>query len=262
MRTRPAYSRIRVETGSVRSPLFQFFNCLSRSTDKDPANSFPGGTAWEKIPDSLRSSWPASTLAALNSSFPNDWPEVEYISMGGELGFQENYILNAPKDDFNYGTVSTALVAPLSRGTIDISSADAADPPLIDPNWLTHPADVAIVLAGYKRVREMFATAAMQPLLIGPEYFPGAAVSTDAQLLDIIRRSVSTVFHAAATCKMGRANDSMAVVDAQARVFGVQSLRVVDASAFALLPPGHPMATVYALAEKIAADIVAGGEVI
>ena len=57
---------------------------------------------------------------------------------------------------------------------------------------------------------------------------------------------------------MGKADDPMAVVDTKARVFGVQNLRVVDASAFPFLPPGHPQATVYALAEKIADDIWSG----
>jgi len=55
---------------------------------------------------------------------------------------------------------------------------------------------------------------------------------------------------------MGKSNDPMAVVDSKARVFGVQGLRVVDASAFPLLTPGHPQSTVYALAEKIADDII------
>ena len=57
---------------------------------------------------------------------------------------------------------------------------------------------------------------------------------------------------------MGKVNDSMAVVDSAARVIGVNRLRVVDASAFAILPPGHPSGTVYALAEKIANDILNG----
>ena len=55
---------------------------------------------------------------------------------------------------------------------------------------------------------------------------------------------------------MGRPNDAKAVVDSKARVFGVTGLRVVDASAFPMLPPGHPQATVYMLAEKIADDIL------
>jgi choline dehydrogenase len=56
--------------------------------------------------------------------------------------------------------------------------------------------------------------------------------------------------------KMGKSSDPMAVVDSKARVFGVQGLRVVDASAFPLLVPGHPQSTIYALAEKIADDIM------
>jgi choline dehydrogenase len=233
--------------------------------------------AWEKIPAALRSSFSSSTLAALNSSFPGDWPEVEYLSMSGFLGYQQNYGRDAPTDGFNYATVSTALVAPLSRGTVGIRSADTADAPVIDPRWLSHEADRAVVVAGYKRVREMFATSAIQPVLIGPEYFPGANITSDEDILHVIRQTVSTVYHAACTCAMGRSNDSNAVVDSKARVLGVSGLRVVDASAFPLLPPGHPVATICkwsvewkgavvrilidcadALAEKIADDILMG----
>ncbi|PVH95937.1 GMC oxidoreductase [Periconia macrospinosa] len=213
--------------------------------------------AWEKIPPSLRSCFPKSTLSAL-ASFPSDWPEVEYISLSAFLGYQENYIRDAPTDGYNYATVSIALVAPLSRGTIDIRSADTADPPIIDPRWLSHPADRALVVAGYKRVRELFSTKAIKPVLIGPEYFPGPNVTTDEEILEVIRKTVSTVYHAACTCAMGKSNDPYAVVDSKARVFGVEGLRVVDASSFPLLPPGHPVATVYALAEKISHDILKG----
>lgn len=48
----------------------------------------------------------------------------------------------------------------------------------------------------------------------------------------------------------------MAVLDSRARIIGVERLRVVDASAFALLPPGHPIVTVYGLAEKVSDDIL------
>jgi len=58
---------------------------------------------------------------------------------------------------------------------------------------------------------------------------------------------------------MGGADDAMAAVDSKAKVIGVDGLRVVDASVFALLPPGHPVSTVYGLAEKISADIIADG---
>lgn len=78
-------------------------------------------------------------------------------------------------------------------------------------------------------------------------------------MLDFIGESMTTVYHASATCKMGvLANDEMAVVDSQARVCGVQGVRVVDASAFPFLVLGHPQSTVYALAEKIADGIFEG----
>jgi len=96
----------------------------------------------------------------------------------------------------------------------------------------------------------------MAPGLADPvEYFPGPAVQSDEQILDTIRNSVMTVYHAACTCRMGRLDDPNAVVDSSAPVIGVQGLRVVDASSFALLPPGHPQSTVYAFVEKISEDI-------
>lgn len=96
--------------------------------------------------------------------------------MSGFLGYQENYIRENPKDGYNYATVSVALVAPLSRGYVDIKSSDMADPLLVNPQWLTNPTDQAVAVAGYKRVRQLFNTTAMEPVLISPEYFPGTNV--------------------------------------------------------------------------------------
>ena len=178
------------------------------------------------------------------SSLPSGWPDIEFFPTSAYYGYQENFLTDSPQDGYNYATVAVALAAPFSRGNVSIDSANMADPPLINPNWLTHPTDQAVVVAGYKRARELFSN--MQEILIGPEYFPGAAlnVTTDAQILDLARKSFGTVFHASCTCRMGMSNDTMAVVDSKARVFGVQGLRVVDASSFALLPPGHPQATI------------------
>ncbi|KAJ3543182.1 hypothetical protein NM208_g3701 [Fusarium decemcellulare] len=127
-----------------------------------------------------------------------------------------------------------------------------ADLPVIDPKWLTDPTDVSVALATYKRLRALFSTDAMKPVLIGKEeYFPGPEVQTDDEILQTIRETVMTIWHASCTCRMGKASDQMAVVDKDAKVIGVKGLRVVDASSFALLPPGHPQSTIYVLAEKI-----------
>lgn len=132
-----------------------------------------------------------------------------------------------------------------------LRSANIRDPPIINPNWLETETDQKLAVAAYKRVREVFSTKAMASVLTGPEYFPGIEIQTDEEILEVIRNTMMTIYHAACTCKMGTSNDSMAVVDNKARVFGVRGLRVVDASAFPLLPPGHPQSTVCTLAIRV-----------
>ncbi|TEY47566.1 hypothetical protein BOTCAL_0304g00010 [Botryotinia calthae] len=209
---------------------------------------------WEKLPSSLRDSFSSSTLNDL-AQFPPDWPEIEYISGAGYIGDFASLPTTQPRDGYQYATILSALVAPLSRGTVTLASTSASDIPIINPSWLTSPTDQAVAIAAYKRVRAAFASKFMAPIIIGKEYFPGPSVSSDAQILETIQKTLHTVWHAACTCKMGIQSDPMAVVDSKARVFGTKGLRVVDASAFAILPPGHPQSTVYALAEKIAAGI-------
>jgi len=201
-----------------------------------------GVLGFEKLPPNLRNGLSASTREALDESFPPDWPDLEFLHASGILGNQSNYAVQDPEDGYNYATVATALVAPLSRGSISINSTSMSDPPLINPNWLTNAADIELAIAGFKRQRQVWAS--MQTLTIGQEYFPGPAVQSDAEILDFIRKYLAPVWHAAATCKMGSMSDEMAVIDGQARVYGVRGLRVVDASSFPFLPPGHPQATV------------------
>ncbi|KAI1081036.1 putative glucose-methanol-choline oxidoreductase [Whalleya microplaca] len=210
--------------------------------------------AWEKIPETLRHNMSHSSLTAL-ATYPADWPEVEYITLSGYVGLQDDSRHDDPNDGFNYATLAISIVAPRSRGYVSIKSADTAVAPIINPNFLTDRTDIEVAIAGLKRAREFWQTDIMQRFSVGNEIFPGNDVKTDAQIEDIIRRSFNTIYHGSCTCAMGKKDDPMAVVDNQARVYGVEGLRVVDAAAFPLLGPGHPQATVYALAEKIACDI-------
>ena len=211
--------------------------------------------AWEKVPQPLRSSLSNRTLGAL-ATYPADWPELEYLSLSVYLGFQENSRKGDPGDGFNYASLAIALCTPRSRGTVSISSADTAVQPIINPNFLVDEADQEVAVAGYKRARQFFDTPAMRQFRIGDdEAFPGLNVTTDTEILDIIKRSYNTIYHGACTCSMGKEGDDMAVVDAQGRVFGVGRLRVVDASIFPLLPPGHPMATVCELLSRPGAEL-------
>ena len=115
---------------------------------------------------------------------------------------------------------------------------------MINPNWLDTEIDQKLAVASYKRIRDMFRTPAIRSILIGPEYFPGVEYQSEEEILEVIKNTLMTIYHASCTCKMGTRNDSMAVVDHRARVFGVSGLRVVDASAFPFLPPGHPQSVV------------------
>jgi choline dehydrogenase len=219
-----------------------------------PAKSMYGSygadyIGWEKLPADYRANM-SSTARDQLAAFPSDWPEIEY-----EIA---STITSTDPDDFHgYGTFVVIPVSPLSRGSVSLLSNSMLDPPVIDPQWLTNQTDVELAIQATKRARQILASPAFAPIRLGNEVVPGGAVVTDAQILEYIRNNLFMNWHAAATCKMSRTNDSMAVVDSKARVIGVQNLRVVDASAFALLPPGHPISTVYGLAEKISAEMVA-----
>lgn len=247
--------RVNVETAS------RLLNDPAYTTDADysflndatgPLTSGPAYIGFEKLPSSSIS---ALARLALDAAFPSDWPDVEYLTENGFDGYNRDYATADPQDGFNYGTISAAGAASFSVGNVSIRSPHIRDAPVINPNHLTHSIDVETALAAFKRVRHLWES--MPGVTIGNEYFPGYGdASTDDEILQHIRESSIQLWHAAATCKMGRPNDKMAVVDAHAKVRGINGLRVVDASSFPFLPPGHPMATVYMLALKIADDVL------
>ncbi|KAJ5145865.1 uncharacterized protein N7515_000429 [Penicillium bovifimosum] len=232
---------------------------INRLTNKSGilTNPVADFLAWEKIPRPSRAAFSQRTLDNL-AQFPPDWPEAEYVSGAGYVGNVSDLLASQPRDGFQYASMLGVLITPLSRGNVTLKSADTTDLPVINPNWLDDEADQEVVIAMFKRMRQAFQSKDMEPVVIGEEYNPGPQVQTDEQILEFIRDNVMTIWHAACTCKMGTWDDEMAVVDSRARVYGVDGLRVVDASAFPFLPPGHPQSTVYMLAEKIAEDIVRG----
>lgn len=210
--------------------------------------------AFEKLPNGSLS---AATRHALDVTYGSDWPDVEYLELDAYFGDQ---ILPPPPSTIgkNVAALLPGLTAPFSRGNVTIVSNDTSVLPIVSPNWLLDPRDREVLLAAFRRARQVFATRSMQGVVIGPEIFPGENITSDRDLIAAIQRSAQTIWHASATNKMGMVNDSMAVVDSRARVIGVKGLRVVDASAFPFLPPGQPQSMVYALAEKIAQSMLDG----
>ena len=141
---------------------------------------------------------------------------------------------------------------PKSRGRIALRSADPLDTPLIDPRYMTHPYDLALQIEGIRVARNI---AEQEPLksLIATELAPGHPATDDAALERHIRATSGCIWHPVGTCRMGPGDD--AVVDAQLRVHGIQSLRVVDASIMPQITSGNTNAPTIMIAEK-AADMI------
>ena len=137
-----------------------------------------------------------------------------------------------------------------------ITSNDSAEPPLIDANYLATENDRIALIAGVKRLRDIFASASLATV-IGQELRPGVAVESDEDILAYIQQHGTTAFHPVGTCKMG--NDDLAVVDDRLRVYGVSNLRVVDASIMPTLISGNTNAATIMIAEK-GADMILGAK--
>lgn len=185
---------------------------------------------------------------------------MEYVALENANIGQLRTLLGdiAPTD--NFLTINGVLLSTQSRGNMTITSADTLDQPQISPNWLENgDVDLEQAVATFKRIRDIASNCSV----ITAEITPGPAINTTDAIVSYLRHNMFHLYHGTGTCrytqhpnepnftngwkrlgKMGISSDKSAVVDSRARVFGVTGLRVVDASAFPLTPPGHPMSSV------------------
>jgi choline dehydrogenase len=165
----------------------------------------------------------------------------------------------------------SCLLHPRSVGTVTIASADTFDPPVIDPNYLSHKDDVATLTAGIRllqRIAESKTFSIVEPQRHG-DNAPMTKRNphpkdTDAYYEFLIRHAAITIYHPVGTCRMGPPDAATSVVDPQLRVLGgVSRLRVVDASIMPHLISGNTNAACIMVGEKgaalIKADALAGG---
>lgn len=120
-----------------------------------------------------------------------------------------------------------------SEGTVRLRSADPADTLDVDPRYFTDPEgyDRRVIVEGLKLCREIAAQPALARL-IDREWLPGPDMADDESLWQFARRTTNTTYHPAGTCRMGRPDDPLAVVDPQLRVRGIEGLRIADSSVF------------------------------
>ena len=149
----------------------------------------------------------------------------------------------------------TNVIRPRSRGSVRLASANPADAPLIDQNYLDDPEDLRVARAAVRAARHVFSMPAFDALR-GEELEPGPAVQSDAALDAFIRAKADADYHSVGTCRMGV--DPLAVVDPQLRLHGMQGLRVVDASVMPHMIGGNTGMPVIMIAEKAAA-LIRGG---
>jgi choline dehydrogenase len=159
-----------------------------------------------------------------------------------------------PLHRFSGFSASATQCRPQSRGTVSIASADPLAAPRIVSNYLTEPMDAKVLVAGLKRLRDIYAQPAFRELVTGDEYLPGNDARTAAALEAFARHKGGTVFHPSGTCRMG--GDAGSVVDARLRVRGVERLRVADASVMPRMVSTNTNAASIMIGEKGAALIL------
>ena len=151
-------------------------------------------------------------------------------------------------------TITVSLVRPSSRGEVRLRSSDPLAAAVIRGNYLREEADVRALLEGLRLCRA-FGNSSAYDKLRAEEIEPGPSVASEAALVEFIRRAADTIYHPAATCRMG--TDARSVVDARLRVRGLQGVRIADAS----IMPDVVNATTHAACVMIgsrAADLVLG----
>ena len=149
---------------------------------------------------------------------------------------------------------SMGLARPASRGHLEIASPDPLQAVKIYPNYLAEEDDLRQMLEGARLLRQLSQTPALRAI-IAEEMKPGLAVQSDEAFIEDIRARADTVFHPTCTCMMGP-DSQRAVVDTNCRVYGVERLRVVDASIFPTVISGNTNGPTIMVAEKAAGHIL------
>ncbi|KAH6881013.1 mala s 12 allergen [Coprinopsis sp. MPI-PUGE-AT-0042] len=164
-----------------------------------------------------------------------------------EVGLVELlYSLNSPSAMI----IQAAIQQPLSQGRISINSTSIFDPPVLDPKYFSHPADVVILRQGLKHARRLGSLPPLADILL-EETMPGPDVQSDEQIEAWIRENANTEYHPGCSCVM-MPREKGGVLDASLKVHGTLNLRVIDSSVFPLSMSAHLMAPTYGLAEKAA----------
>ncbi len=173
------------------------------------------------------------SAAFIRSRAGVEYPDIQYHFLPVAI----RYDGKAPAESHGFQAHVGPMRSP-SRGWVKLRTPDPLQSPIIQFNYMSHDEDWADFRKCIEFTREIFSQDAFKPYA-GDEIAPGSVVQSEEEMNDFIRDAVESAYHPCGTCRMGGADDDMAVVDPDCRVIGVESLRVIDSSIFPRITNGN-----------------------
>lgn len=194
-----------------------------------------------------------------NSSVSGGTPDLQFHIQPLSLDDLSN-----PNSMHNFPGLTTSVcnLRPTSRGSVTPSGPTTHDQPNIHPNYLDTEHDKKVAADSLKLARKLVLDSPSFREKYAPiEHFPGTHIETDDDLAREAGNISTSIFHPVGTCKMGRIDDTMAVVNDQLQIIGMHNVRVVDASIMPTITSGNTNSPTIAIAEKACQMILGlGGE--
>ncbi|TIQ23018.1 MAG: choline dehydrogenase [Mesorhizobium sp.] len=209
------------------------------------------GAQWLFFKSGLGATNHFEAAAFVRSRAGIDYPDIQYHFIPAAVRYDGRAAAKAHGFQAHVGPMRSK-----SRGSVTLRSPDPASKPVIRFNYMSHPDDWIEFRHCIRLTREIFGQPAFDPYR-GREISPGSQVQSDDDLDAFIRDHAESAYHPCGTCKMGRKDDPMSVVDPECRVIGVEGLRIADSSIFPRVTNGNLNAPSIMTGEK-AADHILG----
>ncbi|TIM07941.1 MAG: choline dehydrogenase [Mesorhizobium sp.] len=209
------------------------------------------GAQWLFFKSGLGATNHFEAAAFVRSRAGVDYPDIQYHFIPAAVRYDGKAAAKAHGFQAHVGPMRSK-----SRGSVTLRSPDPGSKPVIRFNYMSHPDDWTEFRHCIRLTREILGQSAFDPYR-GKEISPGSQVQSDDDLDAFIRDHAESAYHPCGTCKMGRKDDPMSVVDPECRVIGVEGLRIADSSIFPRVTNGNLNAPSIMTGEK-AADHILG----
>ena len=209
------------------------------------------GARWLLLRDGIGATNHFESCGFIRSRSGIKYPDIQYHFFPMAINYDGSSLASEHGFQSHVGPMRSK-----SRGSVTLRSADPHDKPRILFNYMSHPDDWDEMRACVRLTREIFQQPAFAPWR-GREIKPGVECTTDEAIDAFIAQHVESALHPSCTCKMGAADDPLAVVDPQLKVIGAEGLRVIDSSVMPSITTGNLNAPTIMIGEK-GADHVLG----